>query len=188
VPFSDNPPCSRPSSPLTGVNGFLTFNASSLTAISSDPASGPFPGCVITSMNIMPFMPPWFCAANWSIRGRRIDRICDLGGSLPPEKPSMRMTAPGGDIALSAASISSGSSGRAAICARVKEADANRKMVEYRIIYADYKSFDGVRMPTRIQRMMDGLATEELTFDKVKVNAKIDASKFAPTKNEKSDK
>ena len=71
---------------------------------------------------------------------------------------------------------------------RVKEADAKRKTVEYRIIYADYKSFDGVRMPTRIQRMMDGLATEELTFDRVKVNAKIDASKFAPTKNEKSDK
>ena len=67
----------------------------------------------------MPSMPPWFCAAIWSMRGRRIDRICDLGGSLPPVKPSMRMIAPGGDMALSAASISSGSSGSAAICSRV---------------------------------------------------------------------
>ena len=71
------------------------------------------------------------------------------------------------------------------MAARMKEADAKRKMVEYRIIYADYKSFDGVRLPTRIQRMMDGQPTEELNFAKVKVNARIDASTFAPTKNDK---
>ena len=40
-------------------------------------------------------MPPWFCAANLSMRGRRIDRIWDFGGSLPPVKPSTRMVAPG---------------------------------------------------------------------------------------------
>ena len=63
--------------------------------------SGPFPGIVMMSMWMAPLMPPWFCAANMSILGRRIDRICDFGGSLPPVKPSTRMVAPGGDIALS---------------------------------------------------------------------------------------
>jgi hypothetical protein len=66
--------------------------------------------------------------------------------------------------------------------ARVKEANAKRRTVEYRVFYADYKSFDGVLLPTRIQRMMDGLPTEEMTFDKVKVNGKIDASRFAVVK------
>jgi hypothetical protein len=68
------------------------------------------------------------------------------------------------------------------MAARVKEADAKRRTVEYRVFYADYKSFDGVLLPTRIQRMRDGLPTEEMTFDKVKINGKIDASRFAVVK------
>jgi len=68
------------------------------------------------------------------------------------------------------------------MAARIKEADAKRRTVEYRLVYADYKSFDGVRMPTRIQRMMDGLPTDEMNLDKIKINTKIDASKFAVSK------
>ena len=83
------------------------------------PRSGPMPGMVMMSMNIMPLMPPWFWAANMSMRGSRIERICDFGGRRPPVKPSTRSTDPGGDIALSTASISSGSSGSASICSRV---------------------------------------------------------------------
>ena len=68
------------------------------------------------------------------------------------------------------------------MAARIKEAEAKRRTVEYRIIYADYKSFDGVRLPTRIQRMMDGLPTEEMSLEKIKVNGKIDAARFAVAK------
>jgi hypothetical protein len=71
------------------------------------------------------------------------------------------------------------------MAARINEAEAKRKMVEYRVIYADYKAVDGVRLPTRIQRMTDGLATEEMTLEKIKVNGKIDASIFAVAKSEK---
>ena len=67
--------------------------------------------------------------------------------------------------------------------ARLKEAEANRKIVEYRMFYGDYRNYDGVRLPTRIQQMIDGAATQELTVDKLKVNAKIDAKKFEPTKS-----
>ena len=43
---------------------------------------------------------------------------------------------------------------------RLKEAEANRRVVEYRMFYSDYKAFDGVKFPTRIQRMMtNGVAT-----------------------------
>jgi hypothetical protein len=68
------------------------------------------------------------------------------------------------------------------MAARMKEAEANRKMVEYRLFYADYKNFDGVKLPTRLQKMTDGLPTEEMNLDKIKVNGKIDAAKFAAGK------
>jgi hypothetical protein len=65
---------------------------------------------------------------------------------------------------------------------RIKEAEANRRIVEYRLIYGDYKPVSGVQMPTRIQRMIDGQATEELSLEKIKVNTKIDPKKFEVTK------
>jgi hypothetical protein len=66
---------------------------------------------------------------------------------------------------------------------RLKEAEANRKVVEYRLFYAEYKNYDGVRIPTRIQQMVDGTPTQELSFDRIKVNDKIDPKKFEPTKS-----
>ncbi len=65
---------------------------------------------------------------------------------------------------------------------RMKEAEAKRRIVEFRMFYGDYKSFGGVNLPTRIQRMTEGLPTEEMAFEKVKVNAKIDAAKFKVVK------
>ena len=43
--------------------------------------------------------PPWFSAAKRS-RRKRIDWICDLGGSRPPRKPSTRIVAPGPPISF----------------------------------------------------------------------------------------
>jgi hypothetical protein len=68
---------------------------------------------------------------------------------------------------------------------RIKEAEAKRRTVEYRVFYGDYKTFNGVKLPTRIQRMIDGAATDEMTFDRVQVNPKIDPKKFTPTKTDK---
>ena len=68
------------------------------------------------------------------------------------------------------------------MAARVKEAEANRKTVEFRIFYADYKPVDGIKLPTRIQKMTDGLPTEELSLERIKVNGKIDPVKFAVVK------
>jgi len=68
---------------------------------------------------------------------------------------------------------------------RMKEAEAKRRVVEYRLFYADYQTFSGIKLPTRIQRMIDGTPTDEMAFDKVQVNAKIDPKKFTPTKSGK---
>jgi len=61
---------------------------------------------------------------------------------------------------------------------RMKEAEAKRRVVEYRLYYSDYQDISGVKIPMRLQRSIDGKPVEELTLEKVKVNAKIDPKKF----------
>ena len=61
---------------------------------------------------------------------------------------------------------------------RRREAEANRRTVEYRLFYADYKAFDGVKIPTRLQRMIDGSPVEELRLEKVEINGKFDTKLF----------
>ena len=89
----------------------------------------------------------------------------------------VRTTTSGGGQAIDPAQA------QADMAARMKEAEANRKTVEYRLFYADYKAQDGgVKMPTRLQRMVDGLPTDELVLEKIKLNGKIDEAKFASGK------
>jgi hypothetical protein len=66
--------------------------------------------------------------------------------------------------------------------ARRKEAEAKARTVEYRVYYGDYKSVGGVQLPHKIQRSIDGKPTEEMIFDTVKVNPKIDPKKFQAAK------
>ena len=68
------------------------------------------------------------------------------------------------------------------LAAQLKEAEAKRRMVEYRVFYTDYQSVGGVQLPHRIQKSIDGRTTEEMIFDSFKINPKIDAKKFAPSK------
>ena len=71
------------------------------------------PGLVTMSM---PKPPPasWLSAAYEFMR-KRIDWICDFGGSRPPRNPLTRIVAPGPAICISSCSSSSGSSGSSAI-------------------------------------------------------------------------
>jgi len=66
--------------------------------------------------------------------------------------------------------------------ARTKEPEASRRVVEYRLFYGNYKPVGGVKLPHTLQRMVDGKVTEELTFDRVLVNQKIDDSRFRVSK------
>ncbi len=61
-------------------------------------------------------------------------------------------------------------------------AAAKLRTVEYRITYGDYKAIDGVQVPTKFQRWIDGKPVEELVLGRVKVNPKIDPSMFEVTK------
>lgn len=66
--------------------------------------------------------------------------------------------------------------------AQRKAAEANRKMVEYRIYYSNYRAVNGVKLPHTLQRSIDGKPTEEMTFEQFRINPKIDARKFEVTK------
>ncbi len=57
---------------------------------------------------------------------------------------------------------------------RMKEAEAKRRTVEYRLYYSDYQDVSGVKLPFKLQRSIDGKPSEEMTLEKVKVNQKID--------------
>jgi hypothetical protein len=49
---------------------------------------------------------------------------------------------------------------------------------EYRMYYADFRDVNGVKWPFRIRRAVAGQTIEETTFDRIRINAKIDAKKF----------
>lgn len=66
--------------------------------------------------------------------------------------------------------------------ARMAEAEKNRKMVEFRMFYGDYKTVDGVKLPHHFQQAMGNEPSYEITIDKYKVNQKIDPKKFEPKK------
>jgi hypothetical protein len=67
--------------------------------------------------------------------------------------------------------------------ARAREAEANRRTVEFRMYYSDYKDVDGIKSPFTISRSVDGQPQDALTLEKVKVNPKIDAKKFEISKS-----
>jgi hypothetical protein len=52
--------------------------------------------------------------------------------------------------------------------------------VENRLYFADHRSFDGLQLPTRVRRAAAGDTTEETTFDRFRINARVDPRRFEP--------
>jgi hypothetical protein len=62
------------------------------------------------------------------------------------------------------------------------QAPAHGKTVEHRIYYGDFRDVDGLKLPFRIRRAVAGETVEETTFDRIRINAKIDPRKFEALK------
>jgi hypothetical protein len=58
------------------------------------------------------------------------------------------------------------------------QTQAQGKPVENRIYYADYREVDGMRFPFRLRRAVGADTVEETTFDRFRLNTKIDPRKF----------
>jgi len=56
--------------------------------------------------------------------------------------------------------------------------EAPGKPVENRLFYADYRDVAGLRLPFRLRRAVGADTTEETTFDRFRVNVRIDPKKF----------
>jgi hypothetical protein len=54
--------------------------------------------------------------------------------------------------------------------------------VEQRLYFADYRDVDGLKLPFRLRRAIGTETTEETTFDRFRINSKIDSRKFQPLK------
>jgi hypothetical protein len=54
--------------------------------------------------------------------------------------------------------------------------------VEHRLYFGDYRDVDGVKFPFRLRRAIGTETTEETTFDRFRINAKIDPRKFEAIK------
>lgn len=52
--------------------------------------------------------------------------------------------------------------------------------VENRLYFAGYRAFDGLQLPTRVRRAVAGDTTEETTFDRFRINARVDPRRFEP--------
>jgi hypothetical protein len=52
---------------------------------------------------------------------------------------------------------------------------------EQRMFFADYKDVDGLKLPFRIRRAVGADTTEETTFDRYRINAKVDPRRFDTT-------
>lgn len=49
---------------------------------------------------------------------------------------------------------------------------------EHRLYFADYRDVDGIKMPFRLRRAVGADTTEETTFDRFRLNQKIDPRRF----------
>jgi hypothetical protein len=61
-------------------------------------------------------------------------------------------------------------------------AKAQATPVENRLYFADYRDVDGLKLPFRLRRAIGTETTEETTFDRFRLNVKIDPRKFEPLK------
>ena len=52
-------------------------------------------------------------------------------------------------------------------------------MVDYVVYFEEWKTVDGIKFPFKMRRAMSGTTTEEWTVNKIKVNPKVDAKRFA---------
>jgi hypothetical protein len=50
--------------------------------------------------------------------------------------------------------------------------------VEHRLYFADYREVDGIQLPFRVRHAVAGETTEETTFDRFRINARIDPRRF----------
>jgi len=123
----------------------------------------------------MPLMVSWM--APEPIRIQNTGRAGGPGASIPPPPPPAPAGHAGAQHTPPAAQQQAVPS-QEEVQRQIQEAMKNRRMIEHRVYFGDWKEVDGIQFPHTLQRATGGDTTEEWTISKVKVNPKIDARKF----------
>jgi len=63
-----------------------------------------------------------------------------------------------------------------------RQALTQAKPIDYRVYYGDFRDVDGMKWPFRLRRAIGGETIEETTFDRIRINTKIDPRKFGAPK------
>jgi hypothetical protein len=102
---------------------------------------------------------------------------------VTPGQPAPRTVAPGAVVvnapAPPAATAPSEEKERYTKDVAALRQKAQATPVEHRLYYADYRDAEGVKLPFRMRRAIGPDTTEETTFDRFRLNTKIDPRKFA---------
>jgi hypothetical protein len=103
-----------------------------------------------------------------------------------PGQPPPKTVAPGAVVVAGPAAPASGAPkeemdkyAKEVVAIRTK---AQSTPVEHRLYFADYRDVDGLRLPFRLRRAIGSETTEETTFDRFRLNARIDPRKFDAVK------
>ena len=103
-----------------------------------------------------------------------------------PGQPPPKTVAPGAVVVAGPAAPPAGAAkeemdkyAKEVVAIRAK---AQSTPVEHRLYFADYRDVDGLRLPFRLRRAIGNETTEETTFDRFRLNARIDPRKFEAVK------
>ena len=93
-------------------------------------------------------------------------------GGPPPAAPGPPPATPGAAPAAGGPPAGPGASG---------PPPGAKPAPEQRLFFADYRDVDGLKLPFRIRRAAGSETTEETTFDRYRINAKVDPRRFDTT-------
>ncbi len=103
-----------------------------------------------------------------------------------PGQPPPKSVAPGAVVVAGPAAPAAGAPkeemdkyAKEVVALRAK---AQATPVEHRLYFADYRDVEGLKLPFRLRRAIGTETTEETTFDRFRMNTKIDPRKFTPIK------
>jgi len=113
----------------------------------------------------LPVMVTWQGQAAGAARGRGPGPGGPAPGPAPGSAPVAPAQGPGGAAGAAGADAAGGARGSA-------------PALENRLYFADYREVDGVKFPFRLRRALGQDTVEETTFDRFRINARIDAKKF----------
>lgn len=102
-----------------------------------------------------------------------------MPGRGAPGVPGVAPTAPSNVSPPAPASVSPPAPSGASRPAPAGEAAQGPKgPPEFRLYFSDYREVDGLQLPFRLRRALGSDTTEETTFDRFRINTKIDPKRF----------